>query len=349
MTTVSVIVACHNEQDNLRLLHSQMTAVLRKCCEDYEIVLVNDGSRDSTWGIICSLSFEDRHVVGINLSRNYGHQIAVTAGVEHSRFERVLVIDADLQDPPELLLPMMKMMDEGADVVYGRRVKRHDERLMKRLTAAVFYRCLRRMADFDMPPDSGDFRLMSRRVVEALRAMPEQQRYLRGMVSWIGFRQVPIDYERAPRHAGRTSYNWSRMLAFAMDAFTSFTIKPLRFASWLGLFAAICTIPVMFYSLFQWWEGHTVAGWTSLMGVILFFGSVQLAVLGIMGEYVGRLMIEAKHRPLYLIADIRAQPLDEQILDNVTNLAIPEKRRQGHGSVHHREGIGARDHRASVR
>ena len=299
---VSIVVPCHNEEENLSQLYSRLTETCQAVCRDWEIILVDDGSSDSTWSLIVALASSDHHVVGVNLSRNYGHQIAVTSGLDRAMGDRVMIIDADLQDPPELLARMMRIMDEeAADVVYGKRVSRDDETLTKRLTAAVFYRVLRQMSGLAFPVDTGDFRLISRRVVETLREMPEQQRYLRGMVGWIGFKQVPLEYERAPRHAGRTSYNYARMIRFAVDAFTSFTIAPLRLASACGLLCAILSVPLIGYTIVHWIKGDVVAGWTSLMSAILFFGSLQMMMLGIMGEYIGRLMIEAKRRPLYIV------------------------------------------------
>jgi dolichol-phosphate mannosyltransferase len=233
---LSVVAPCFNEQSCLREFHRRTSGACRRVAgDDYEIVLVDDGSRDGTWQIIQSLSETDSHVVGVHLMRNHGHQLAATAGLCAARGQRVMLIDADLQDPPELLAGMMQRMDQGADVVYGRRTARDGESWFKKASAAGFYRLLSRLANVPIPQDTGDFRLMRRRVVDALLAMPERERFLRGMVSWIGGNQVPFDYARDARHAGRTKYSLGKMLRFGTDAVTSFSIAPLRFAVWLGL------------------------------------------------------------------------------------------------------------------
>jgi polyisoprenyl-phosphate glycosyltransferase len=299
---LSVVTPCYNEEDSLDELHSRVAiacwAVVRS---DYEIVLVNDGSRDRTWMRMALLAERDSHVVAVKLSRNYGHQIALSAGLSVCRGERVFVLDADLQDPPELLAPMMARMDAGADVVYGQRITRAGETAFKRLTARLFYRLFRRLVDIEIALDAGDFRLMSRRVVDIINAMPEQHRFIRGMVGWIGLNQEALPYDRAPRFAGETKYPFRKMLRFAIDAITGFSIKPLRLASWLG-FATGCTgLLLTFYVLGAWVSGRTIEGWTSVMIVVLMLGSSQLVVLGLIGEYIGRLYLEAKNRPLFII------------------------------------------------
>ena len=299
---LSVVTPCYNEQDSLEELHRRTSAACRASVgADYEIVLVNDGSRDQTWIGMVLLAERDPHVVAVNLSRNYGHQLALSAGLSVCRGARVLVLDADLQDPPELLAQMMARMDAGADVVYGQRIKRAGETAFKRLTASVFYRFFRRMVDIEIPLDAGDFRLMSRRAVDILNSMPEQHRFIRGMVGWIGLSQEPMPYERAARFAGKTKYPFSKMLRFALDAITGFSIKPLRLASWLGLGSGIVGLLLVFYVLGSWIGGRAVEGWTSVMIVVLMLGSSQLLVLGLIGEYLGRLYLEAKHRPLFII------------------------------------------------
>jgi polyisoprenyl-phosphate glycosyltransferase len=299
---LSVVAPCFNEQSCLREFHRRTTAACRCVCGDaYEIVLVDDASRDDTWQIIQSLSQADPRVVGVHLMRNHGHQLAATAGLCVARGQRVMLIDADLQDPPELLTGMMQSMDEGADVVYGRRTTREGETWFKKASAAGFYRLLSRIANVPIPQDTGDFRLMRRRVVDALLAMPERERFLRGMVSWIGGKQVPFDYVRDARHAGSTKYPLAKMLRFGTDAVTSFSIVPLRFAVWLGLTIAGLAMLLLAYSLWRWLAGEVVTGWTSVMSAIALFAGVQLLVLGIIGEYLGRLVQESKGRPLFLI------------------------------------------------
>ena len=304
---VSIVAPCYNEADGLREFHRRASAAAEAVlgtahpAPAHEIVLVDDGSRDATWQVISELAETDPHVVGVRLMRNHGHQLAVTAGLSFARGGRVLLIDADLQDPPELLEPMMRAMDEGADVVYGRRTRRDAESLFKRATAAGFYRVLGLLSGTAIPRDTGDFRLMSRRVVDALAAMPERQRFIRGMVSWVGGRQVALPYERQARHAGASHYPLRKMVAFAIDAITSFSTAPLRLASWLGVAAGALAVVLLLYTLVRWTQGGVIAGWTSTMAAIALFGAAQLIVLGILGEYMGRLFQEVKARPLFLV------------------------------------------------
>ena len=306
---LSVVVPCYNEADNVDELHRRLSTACNKCIgNDFEIVLVNDGSRDRTWSKIRTLADErDNRVIGINLSRNYGHQIALSAGLTLARGRRILIIDADLQDPPELLSSMMAAMDTGADIVYGQRTSRAGETKFKTVTAAAFYRILSRLVEIKIPLDTGDFRLMSRRALDVLNSMPEHHRFIRGMVSWIGLRQEPILYERAPRLAGTTKYPIGKMVRFALDAITGFSVQPLRFASYLGIFVGLSGMVLLIYTIAGWLAGKTVEGWTSLMAVFVTLTSVQLFVLGILGEYLGRLYIEAKRRPLFVIDEIVGQ------------------------------------------
>ena len=306
MIRLSIVVPCFNEQDSLPEFHRRMSAAAGATGEAYEIVFVDDGSSDRTWEVLRALSATDPTVVAVKLSRNHGHQLALTAGLTQCRGERVLVIDADLQDPPELLGAMLAMLDAGADVVYGQRRSRAGETRFKTATAAAFYRLLRRLVEIDIPLDAGDFRLMSRRALDVLNAMPEHHRFIRGMVSWIGLRQVPILYDRDARYAGETKYPLRKMIRFALDAITGFSVAPLRLASVLGGVAAALSLLLMIYTLGSWLLGHTTPGWTSLSSIVLLIGSVQLMVLGIIGEYLGRLYIEAKRRPLFVIETVVA-------------------------------------------
>lgn len=299
---VSLVAPCYNEQECLAEFHRRASAACHAAAgESYELVLVDDGSRDGTWKEILQLSELDRHVKGVRLMRNHGHQLAATAGLAVAVGERVMLIDADLQDPPELLSDMMAMMDQGADVVYGRRNTRQGEGWLKLATAATFYRILSRLTTVGIPEDTGDFRLMTRNVVSILLAMPEQHRFIRGMVSWIGGQQMPLLYERDRRVAGTTKYPFSKMIRFAADAITGFSTIPLRLASWLGLCVAVVACGLFLYTLWQWSTGQVVSGWSSMMTAISLFAGVQLVVLGIIGEYLGRLAQQSKGRPLYLI------------------------------------------------
>ena len=299
---LSVVVPCFNEAGGLSELRARLVAACEAAVgDDFEVILVDDGSSDGTREILTQFQSEDRRFACVFLSRNYGHQIALTAGLNFVRGQRVLVIDADLQDPPELLEKMMAQMDAGFDVVYGRRRTRKGETRFKRVSAKLFYRLLDSIVDIKIARDTGDFRLMSRRVVTALGQMPEQHRFIRGMVSWVGFRQVPIDYDRDQRFAGDSKYPLGRMIQFAVDAVTGFSILPLRIATWLGFGLAGVSICLMVYVGASWLSGGTVAGWTSLMAAVLLIGSVQLIVIGILGEYVGRLYMQSKTRPLYFV------------------------------------------------
>lgn len=302
---LSVVVPCYNEEDGLAELHRRVTEVCRACVgEDYEFVLVNDGSRDGTWAQIAALAAKDPRIVGVSLSRNYGHQLALSAGLSICVGERILIIDADLQDPPELLPQMMRMMDDGADVVYGQRAVRHGETWFKTASASLFYRMLDRLVEIKIPLDTGDFRLMSRRALDVLNSMPEQHRFIRGMVSWIGLKQVPLLYKRDERFAGETKYPLKKMVRFAIDAITSFSIQPLRLASLFGFLFGLLGLLGTLYALGSWMLGHTVEGWTSVILVVLVLGSVQLFVAGVSGEYLGRLYMEAKRRPLFVIDQV---------------------------------------------
>ena len=303
---LSIVVPCYNEEPCLAELHKRLSAVARGVAGDaYEIVLVNDGSRDASWAIIEGLAQRDPRLVGINLSRNHGHQLALTAGLDLCAGERILVIDADLQDPPELLPEMIATMErEQADVVFGVRRARAGETAFKRATASVFYRLLSRLAETTIPRDAGDFRLLSRRALDAFLSLPEQARFIRGMVAWIGFRQVPIAYDRAERTAGETKYPLSKMVRLALDAVTGFSVAPLRLASHIGLGLFAASLLLLIYIAYAYLSGRTIQGWTSLMLVVVVLGAVQMFVLGMIGEYLGRLFTEVKRRPLYIVSEI---------------------------------------------
>ena len=303
---LSVVVPCYNEAACLDVLHARISGAARAAVgEDYEIVLINDGSRDDSWPVMQRLAAADPHLVAINLSRNHGHQLALTAGLDLCSGEQILIIDADLQDPPELLTDMRATMAaQGADVVYAVRRKRAGETLFKKATAAIFYRMLDRLTDTPIPLDTGDFRLMSRRALDALQSLPEQARFIRGMVAWVGFRQVPFPYDRAERHAGETHYPLGKMIALAFDAVTGFSTAPLRWASHIGLALTAASLLLLVYIAIGWLTGSAVQGWTSTMLVTVVLGAVQMFVLGMIGEYLGRLYIESKRRPLYLVADV---------------------------------------------
>jgi dolichol-phosphate mannosyltransferase len=321
---LSVVIPCYNEADGLAELHRRVSTAARGCFgEDHEIVLVDDGSRDATRAVMRTLAAADPRVVGVFLSRNHGHQLALTAGLHVCRGERILILDADLQDPPELLPEMLAVLEAGADVVYGQRVARDGETFTKRATAKAFYRLLERLVDVPIPRDTGDFRLMTRRALEVLNSMPEQHRFVRGLVSWLGFRQVAFPYHRQARFTGETKYPFSKMLRFAVDAITGFSTLPLRLATLLGALFGAAAVLVLAYSLAAWAFGAAVAGWTSLMVIVLVLGSVQLFVLGVIGEYLGRLYIQAKGRPLFVIEEVVGAPAAPRPQQRAPALAPP--------------------------
>jgi dolichol-phosphate mannosyltransferase len=303
---LSIVVPCFNEEACLTMLHERLTATARGAAgADYELVLINDGSRDRSWEIMRRLAATDPHLVAVNLSRNHGHQLALTAGLDLCQGDRILIIDADLQDPPELLPAMLKIMRESeADVVYGVRKSRRGETAFKRATAHGFYRLLSRATEVDIPLDAGDFRLVSRRALDALLAMPEQARFIRGMVAWIGFKQVAFPYDREERYAGETKYPLRKMVRFALDALTGFSSAPLKLASHAGLILSLGSLLLIAYIAYAWLAGESIQGWTSLMLVVVVLGAMQMFVLALMGEYIGRLYNEAKRRPLYIVQEI---------------------------------------------
>jgi dolichol-phosphate mannosyltransferase len=306
---LSIVAPCYNEEAVLEEFHRRISAAAQDTVgSDYELIVLNDGSTDRTWAIMADLVRRDPRVVAVNLSRRHGHQLAITAGLYTCRGDRILTIDADLQDPPELLGEMWRLMQHAeADVVYGLRRERKGESVLKRGTAALFYRLMRRVGYADLPVDAGDFRLMTRRVLDILNSMPEQHRFIRGMVSWIGLRQVPLAYDRAPRQSGTSNYPLAKMIGLAFDALTSFSIMPLRLASYLGLALGGLSLLMLGYTLGSWALGHVVEGWTSLLTVVLILGSTQLILFGLLGEYVGRMYLETKRRPLFVIDQVLTQ------------------------------------------
>jgi len=322
---LSVVIPCYNEEACLAELHRRVSAAAREAVgASHEIVLINDGSRDGSWQIMQELAARDSRVVAINLSRNHGHQLALTAGLDLCSGARILIIDADLQDPPELLSAMMAEMDRSAaDVVFAVRRVRQGETAFKKATAKVFYRMLDKLTDVDIPLDTGDFRLMSRRALDAFLSLPEQARFIRGMVSWIGFKQVPFVYDRQERFSGTTKYPLRKMIAFALDAVTGFSTAPLRLASHIGLWLVLASVALLLYILFGYFWGNTVQGWTSTMLVVVVLGAVQMFVLGMIGEYLGRLYIESKRRPLYIVADIAGDAHGSPHLGHVAPPVVP--------------------------
>jgi dolichol-phosphate mannosyltransferase len=307
MSLISVVIPLYNEEGNVTELLRRVGTIMDRVAEngdDYEIIAVNDGSQDGTLGALRAARAAQPRLVILNLSRNFGHQIAATAGLEAARGDAIVLMDGDLQDPPELIEAFLAKWREGYDVVYATRRARHGENPFKLLTARAFYRVIRRLTNVSIPVDTGDFRLMSRRVVDALAQTREKHRFLRGLVSWVGFEQTGVEYDRDARFSGRTKYPFSKMLRFAIDGITSFSEAPLRFATYLGFvvsgFAFVYAIVVLVLKILQLNE----PGYTSMMVAILFLGGVQLIGIGILGEYVGRVYDQVKERPLYFVSSI---------------------------------------------
>ena len=300
---LSIIVPVFNEQEVLPEFYSRLSAALVSArVDEIEILFVNDGSADETLSILCEMSRADQRVQVIDLSRNFGKEAAMTAGLEYASGDAALIIDADLQDPPELIPQMVAEWRNGFDVVYMRRLSRKSETWFKKTSAAVFYALLGRIGRFRVPENVGDFRLLSRRAINALNRMPERTRFMKGLFAWIGFPAKEITYHRAPRHAGKTKWNYWQLWNFALEGLTSFTVAPLKLASYVGVLTSLASL---LYGLFVFlktlFSGDPVPGYPSLMVVISFLGGLQLLALGIIGEYLGRMFIEAKQRPRYLV------------------------------------------------
>jgi len=302
--TLSLVLPVFNEAEVIPELHEALQSFLKELATDTEVIFVDDGSKDATFDLLKDLALKDARYRILSFSRNFGHQAAITAGVDHARGEAVVVMDADLQDPPSVVLEMMKMWREGFDVVYGKRRSRAGETFFKKITAKIFYRMFAAMIPIEVPLDTGDFRLMSRRVVLTLRALRETHRFVRGMVSWIGFKQTAVLYDRPARVAGETKYPLRKMVRFAIDGITSFSILPLRFSTYLGMTVATFSVLYAIYAVIDRFVlHHTVPGWTTTVVLIALLASVQLLMIGILGEYIGRIYEAVKLRPLYVVRD----------------------------------------------
>lgn len=301
----SVVVPVYNEVDGIDAFHDRAVAVMSTIGDEYEILYVDDGSQDGSWNKLRAIAESDARVRIVRFSRNFGHQTAITAGYDHARGDTVTTIDADLQDPPELISELIERWRDGADIVYAVRSERQGETAFKRQSASMFYRFLSRLSDVDIPVDVGDFRLVSRRAADALCAMPEHHRFVRGMVAWLGFDTTSVAYVRDPRFAGETKYPLSKMVRFAADGVVAFSTRPLRLAMWLGLatstsafVAAIALVAARLTNVIE-----TVHGWTSLAVLVLMLSGVQLITIGALGEYLGRVYSEVRRRPLYLVSE----------------------------------------------
>jgi len=304
----SVVIPAYNEEEVIAETYKRLTAVMQGMGKPYELIFVNDGSRDRTAEMIAALCESDSAVCLLNFARNFGHMPAITAGMAHARGAAIFIIDADLQDPPEVFPEMAEKWREGFHVVYGQRKKREGESWFKKVTAKLFYRFLRAMTTVDLPVDTGEFRLIDRKVCDAVNNLPEKNRYIRGLVSWVGFRQTAVEYVREERFAGKTKYPLKKMLSFAADAITAFSYKPLKLATSVGFLISLLSFVYMLFIFYEhFFTDRTVAGWASTTSVILFTQGIVLMILGLMGEYIARIFEEAKGRPPYLIQEIVRQ------------------------------------------
>lgn len=307
---LSIVIPTHNEESGIAEFHGRLSNVMEKLSLEWEAIYVNDGSHDGTLGTLRKLRTGDSHIAILNLSRNFGKEIAMTAGLDHARGDAVVVIDADLQDPPEVIPQLVAGWREGFDMVYAQRRKRRGETRLRRITAFLFYRLVRRAGDFELPTEVGDFRLMSRRHVDAVLRLRERHRFMKGLFCWVGFPSKPVLYDRLPRYADKTKWNYWGLWNFALEGITSFTIVPLKIATYIGLLvAAFAVVFGGYIVIMTLLFGNPVAGYPSMMAVVLFLGGTQLITLGIIGEYLGRIFNETKSRPLYLIEDFMPSEL----------------------------------------
>ena len=305
---ISIVVPLYNEEKNIRLMHDRLVSSILKITSNFEIIYVNDGSKDNSFLELLKLSNEDERVKYINFSRNFGHQIAVTAGLDYSKGTAVVIIDGDLQDPPEVIPEMYAMYKEGFEVVYGQRLKRKGDNFFKKITAKYFYRILKKITSINIPLDTGDFRLIDQKIVKDLKNMPEQNKFLRGQIAWLGYRQTSIFFERDERKFGETGYPFSKMLKFALDGITGFSDVPLQFVTKTGIFISFISFLVILYAIFSHFIlERTITGWTSLIISSMFIGGVQLISVGIIGEYISRINKNVQNRPLYIVSETNVE------------------------------------------
>ncbi len=301
----SIVIPVYNEEEVIEHTYERLKTVMQSADGNYELLFINDGSKDRSVDILLQLSEQDKTIKIVDFSRNFGHQIAITAGMDYASGNAIVIIDADLQDPPELILEMIQKWKEGYDVVYAKRTARKGETFFKKQTASAFYRTLRAMTEIDIPIDTGDFRLIDRKVCDQMNNIHEKNRFVRGLVSWVGFKQTAVEYERDERFAGETKYPLKRMLKLSLDGITSFSYKPLKLANYLGASLSLIGFVYMLIVLYQkLFTSTTVTGWSSIIVIQLFFSGITLMMLGVIGEYIGRIYDEAKNRPLYIVKDI---------------------------------------------
>ncbi|MDB0055211.1 glycosyltransferase family 2 protein [Bacteroidia bacterium] len=306
---ISIVLPIYNEEAGLASFISELSLELTKISENAEVIFVNDGSKDNSLALIKKFCEENKDFKYIDLSRNFGHQIAVSAGIDFAKGDKIMLIDSDGQDPPAVMHQMLAKMDEGYDVVYAQRIKRADESALKKLTAKFFYKFLNKITSIEIPVDTGDFRIINRKVANALKQMPEKQRYLRGQIAWLGFKQTAVSYERLGRNAGETGYTYRKMIRLALDAITSFSNWPLRLATLSGFFCAFVGFFLILYTLYaRFILKQYEPGWPSLMITIIFLGGIQLMGIGMIGEYISRINDNVKNRPLYLVGETNIGP-----------------------------------------
>jgi dolichol-phosphate mannosyltransferase len=326
--TLSLVLPIFNEEEVIPELHVRLQEFLAELGVDCEVLFINDGSRDRSMQLLREVAKNEPRYRVLSFARNFGHQVAITAGVDYARGRAVVVMDADLQDPPSVVVEMVKKWREGFDVVYARRRRREGETFFKLVTAKIFYRMFAAMIPIAVPLDTGDFRLMSRRVVVALRTLGERHRFVRGMVAWLGFRQVAILYDRPARYAGDTKYPLRSMIRFAIDGITSFSVLPLRFATYLGMFISLCSVGVAVWALIEKFALHnTVPGWTAETVLVSLLAAVQLLMIGILGEYIGRIYEQVKQRPLYVVGDrvnLDRKPDDDELDEEDERIGSPD-------------------------
>ena len=300
---LSVVIPVYNEEMNIGKLHTRLCNTLNPLEITWEVVYINDGSKDRSMAILRGMSEDDSHVRFIDFSRNFGHQLAITAGIDFAKGEWIVVMDGDGQDPPELLPELLAKAQEGFEVVYARRRKREGENFLKKLTARMFYRLLAKITNIEIPVDTGDFRIIHRKIQRILKQMPEQHKYIRGQISWIGFNQTYLEYDREERMGGTTKFTYSKMIRFALDGISSFSTWPLKVATVTGFAVSAVAFGLIIYSLYQKFFGTTEPGWTSLHISVLFIGGIQLIGIGMLGEYLGRVSDNVKNRPHYIVRD----------------------------------------------
>jgi dolichol-phosphate mannosyltransferase len=301
---ISVVIPVFNEESNLLVLHERLVNSITSITNNYELIFVNDGSRDNSLNILKELAKNNHQIKYIDFSKNFGHQLAVFAGLENAQGDAIVIIDADLQDPPELIKELYEKLKQGYDVVFAQREERVGESWHKKMTAKLFYRFINRLSEVSIPLDTGDFRIVSKKIKDIIVAMPERNKFLRGQIAWAGFNQTFISYKRDERYAGKTNYSYTKMFSFAFDGITAFSNLPLRLATYLGFIVSGISFFFILYTLYQkYTKNDVVQGWSSLMVSVLFIGGVQLICLGIIGEYLGRIMDNVKQRPLYIVRE----------------------------------------------